>query len=125
MSSGEIAESKPPPRNPFDPNKYAITKTIAKGLLNIALLTTNVNQLKIAIVEGPDKHPFYAVIIVFAILSIMLQTAMAILAVFVGKEDINFEHCQEKATKLNRSLIILAVITVVVNILLASFTKPL
>ena len=125
MSSGEMGESKTPPQDPFDPNKYAITKTVAKGLLNIALLTTNVNQLKVAIIEGPDKHPFYSVIIVFAILSIMLQIAMAILAVFVGKEDINFEHRQEKATKLNRTLIILAILTVVINILLASFTKPL
>ena len=125
MSSRETAESEKPPRDPFDPNKYAIAKTVTKGLLNVALLTSNANQLRTAILEGPDKNQFYAGIIVFAILSMMLQTAMGIMGVFVGKEDINLEHRQEKATKLNRSLLILGVLTVILNILLAAFTKPL
>ena len=125
MSSGEAPESENPPRDPFDPNIYAITKTVAKGLLNVALLTSNCNQLKNTILEGPNENPFYEFIISFAILSIVLQTSMGILGVFVGKENINVEHRQEKAIKINRTLMILSVLTVVVNILLAAFTKPL
>ena len=130
MSSGETAEPEKPPRDPFDPNIYAITKTVTKGLLNVALLTSNANQLKNTILEGRDENPFYEFIISFAILSILLQTSMGILAVFVGKENINLEHRQEQAIKLNRTLMILAVLTVIINILLAAFTpvtpiKPL
>ena len=125
MSSQEKAESEKPARDPFDPNIYAITKTVTKGLLNVALLTSNANQLKNAILEGPDGNPFYEFVIAFAILSILLQTSMGILAVFVGKENINMEHRQEKAITLNRTLIVLAVLTVVVNVLLAAFDKPL
>ena len=108
---------------PFDPNIYAVTKTIAKGLLNVALLTTNANQLKNTIETGPENNPFYGLVIALASLSIALQTTMAILGVFVGSKNINYEHNQPKATTLNKSLLILGVITVIVNILLASFSK--
>ena len=107
----------------FDPNKYAITKTVAKGFLNIALLTSNAKQLRDTLSEGPAKNPFYEATITFAIISIVLQTTMAILAVFIGKEDINLEHHQEKATKINRALIILAVVTAIDNVLLAAFSN--
>ena len=30
---------------PFDPNIYAVTKTVTKGLLNVALLTTNADSI--------------------------------------------------------------------------------
>ena len=71
MSSDNRTESETPPEKPFDPNIYAITKTVAKGLLNVALLTNNANQLKITILEGPDQNPFYEVTITLAILSII------------------------------------------------------
>ena len=108
---------------PFDPNIYAVTKTVTKGLLNVALLTTNANQLKSTIENGPENDKFYALVITFSILSILLQTAMGILGVFVGSKNINYEHNQPKARILNNTLLILGVITVIVNIILASFTK--
>ena len=125
MSSGVNDETEELQQRdePFDPNKYAVTKTVAKGFLNIALLTNNAKQLKDTFIEGPDKNPFYEATITFAIISILLQTTMAILAVFVGKEDINLERRQEKATKLNRTLIILAVITAIDHVLLAAFSN--
>ena len=57
---------------PFDPNMYAVTKTVTKGLLNVALLTTNANQLKITIENGPEKEKFYTLVITLSILSILL-----------------------------------------------------
>ena len=125
MSSGvnEETDELQPGNEQFDPNKYAVTKTVAKAFLNIALLTSNAKQLKTTISEGPSKDPFYEATITFAIISILLQTAMAILSVFVGKQDINLEQHQDKATKLNRALIILAIITVIDNVLLAAFSN--
>ena len=108
---------------PFDPNIYAVTKTVTKGLLNVALLTTNANQLKTTIENGPENYKFYALVITLSILSILLQTAMGILGVFVGSKNINYEHNHPKARTLNKTLLILGVITVIVNIILASFAK--
>merc|ERR1711909_119586 len=110
-------------QTPFDPNIYAITKTVTKGLLNVALLTTNANQLKNTIENGPEKNRFYVLVVGMAILSIILQTIMGTLGVFVGAKDINYDHNQPKATAVTRTILILGVITVIVNIILASFSK--
>ena len=117
------SQSGPKKNNSFDPNRYAVTKTVAKGLLNVALITTNANQLKTTIDEGSENNEFYGLIIALATISILLQTTMGIMGVFVGVKDIKDEQHQAKATTLNKILLILGVITVVVNVLLASFSS--
>ena len=115
-------EESPSKDDSFDYNIYALTKTIAKGLLNVALLTDNAKQLKFTIELGPEKCEFYELILTLVIVSIVLQTIMAILEAFVGNKNINFEHNQAKATTLNRSLLVCAILTVVDNIILAAFS---
>ena len=109
-------------KDPFDNNKNVITKTVSKGLLNMSLLTNNSNQLRMLISEGVEKTTIQWLSVVLILLSIALQITMAIMAVFVGKEDINFERHQEKATKLNRTLLILSIPTIVINVLITSFS---
>lgn len=116
------SEDEGPKEESFDVNNYALTKTVAKGLLNVALLTENAKQLKLTIQLGPEKDEFYAVTISLVIISIVLQTAMAILGAFIGSKNINFEQNQKKATTLNRTILIFAVLTVIDNILLAAFS---
>ena len=70
-----------------------------------------------------ENNEFYGFIIALATISILLQTIMGIMGVFIGVKDINDEQHQEKATTLNKVLLILGVITVVVNVLLASFSS--
>ena len=111
------------PENKFCVNKYATTSTVTRGILNTALLTSNANQLKITISDGPDRNSFYGFIIVLCISSIILQTSMAILAVLLGKEDINLKHRQKNATRLNGIYMILEILTAVINALLAVFGR--
>jgi len=53
-------------------NLYATKKTVAQGLLDLALLTTNVTQLKHIIIIG-DLHPFYHLILAGVSSSLILQ----------------------------------------------------
>ena len=57
---------------PLDANKYATKKTIAQGMLDIALLTANASQLKYVLQIG-NKHEFYHVMLTLISLSIVLQ----------------------------------------------------
>ena len=66
-------EEGPSKDESFDNNIYALTKTIAKGLLNVALLTDNAKQLKLTIELGPEKCEFYELILTLVIVSIVLQ----------------------------------------------------
>ena len=57
----------------LDANRYATKKTIAQGMLDVALLTANASQLKYVLQVGEDNHPFYHLMLALIILSIILQ----------------------------------------------------
>ncbi len=56
----------------MDANRYATKKTVAQGLLDIALLTSNASQLKYVLQLG-QRHQFYSIMLVLIISSIVLQ----------------------------------------------------
>lgn len=56
----------------LDANRYATKKTIAQGMLDIALLTANASQLKYILQVG-HKHEFYTLMLSLIIISIVLQ----------------------------------------------------
>ncbi len=84
-----------PTRSPFrlfqrktlDANRYATKKTIAQGLLDVALLTANASQLKYVLQVGRDNHPFYDLMLALIITSIVLQVSDRILKGAVGGAD--------------------------------------
>uniref|UniRef100_A0A1B0D6D3 Uncharacterized protein n=1 Tax=Phlebotomus papatasi TaxID=29031 RepID=A0A1B0D6D3_PHLPP len=50
----------------MDANRYATKKTIAQGMLDIALLTANASQLKYILQVG-EKHEFYTLMLTLEI----------------------------------------------------------
>lgn len=56
----------------LDANSYATKKTIAQGLLDVALLTANASQLKYILQVG-EQHDFYSLMLGLIITSIILQ----------------------------------------------------
>ncbi|XP_028166942.1 ninjurin-2-like isoform X2 [Ostrinia furnacalis] len=62
----------------LDANRYATKKTVAQGMLDIALLTSNASQLKYVLQVGP-KHEFYTLLVVLISISIVLQPSAVIL----------------------------------------------
>lgn len=56
----------------MDANRYATKKTIAQGMLDIALLTANASQLKYILQVG-EQHEFYKLMVTLISLSIVLQ----------------------------------------------------
>ncbi|XP_055550259.1 ninjurin-1 isoform X2 [Wyeomyia smithii] len=62
----------------MDANRYATKKTIAQGMLDIALLTANASQLKYILQVG-EKHEFYTLMLTLISISIILQVLMGVL----------------------------------------------
>lgn len=56
----------------MDANRYATKKTIAQGMLDIALLTANASQLKYILQVG-HKHEFYTLMLTLISVSIIMQ----------------------------------------------------
>ncbi|XP_052755785.1 ninjurin-1 isoform X2 [Galleria mellonella] len=70
----------------LDANRYATKKTVAQGMLDIALLTSNASQLKYVLQVGP-KHEFYTLLVVLISISIALQASAGVLAIIITLMD--------------------------------------
>ncbi|KAJ3647306.1 hypothetical protein Zmor_019190 [Zophobas morio] len=108
-------------RKSLDANKYATKKTIAQGLLDVALLTANASQLKYVLQVG-EKHEFYALMLTLISISIVLQVVQAILCVVLGASlSLNNEDDHNSAEKANNVILCLNIVLMADNILISSF----
>lgn len=55
-----------------DINLYQNKKTLAQGMMDLALLSANANQLRY-VLESFDRHPYYYTSIILVSLSLILQ----------------------------------------------------
>merc|ERR1712050_180841 len=101
-------------------NRYATKKTIAKGLLDIALLTANASQLKYVLQVG-SEHEFYTAMLVLIISSIVLQVLLGALLLIVGGLDINDEKHQKTADILNNTATVTVFIITFINVIISGF----
>ncbi|XP_065166760.1 ninjurin-2-like isoform X3 [Atheta coriaria] len=104
----------------LDANKYATKKTIAQGLLDVALLTANASQLKYILQVG-EKHEFYTLMLTLIIVSIVLQLLVAILFVIIGGLNLNKHSDQTAAVVLNDIILIFVFSISLVNIIISGF----
>lgn len=105
----------------LDPNVYATKKTIAQGLLDVALLTANASQLKYLLQVGKE-HEFYHVMMVLISFSIILQIAIGVVAILKSRRNINEEAQQESANFFNNVQVWLAFAATVIHVFLSVFT---
>lgn len=63
-----------PPRVIPDVNEYQNKKTLAQGMMDLALLSANANQLRYVLAVGVN-HPYYYVGVIFISISIILQVS--------------------------------------------------
>ncbi|XP_047997240.1 ninjurin-2 isoform X5 [Leguminivora glycinivorella] len=104
----------------LDANRYATKKTVAQGMLDIALLTSNASQLKYVLQVGP-KHEFYTLLVVLISVSIVLQLLVGLLFVAIGGLDLNDDDDQPSAVILNDIIVIFIFVISVFNIVISAF----
>ncbi|XP_075981506.1 ninjurin-2-like isoform X1 [Anticarsia gemmatalis] len=105
----------------LDANRYATKKTVAQGMLDIALLTSNASQLKYVLQVGP-KHEFYTLLVVLISISIVLQVMSAVVAVLLSFIcNINYQPDHRKAELLNNISLVFKVFSITVNIIISIF----
>ena len=111
------------PAKTFDANQYAMHKSMSGGLLNIAVLTSNASHLKLLVAKGLHLDPLDYVTFTLIIVSMLMQTAGAILGILAGNKNINYEESQPKANQFNKAFLILASLTSLVNVLIVAFAS--
>ncbi|XP_046612040.1 uncharacterized protein LOC124301251 isoform X2 [Neodiprion virginianus] len=105
----------------LDVNRYATKKTIAQGMLDIALLTANASQLKYILQVG-KQHEFYILMLSLICTSIGLQVIQGVICILLGSSlNINKQQDQRKANIWNNICLLLMLLTVAVNAVISAF----
>ncbi|RWS02888.1 Ninjurin-1-like protein, partial [Dinothrombium tinctorium] len=116
-----IASEYPKTSNmPLDMNIYSTRKTVAQGMMDIALMTANASQLKYVLLNATN-HRYLEVTISLLTISIVLQIVVGIILIFLGRWNINYRGDQRRADMANNSVVIIIFLITVVNVMISSF----
>ncbi|XP_069685563.1 ninjurin-2-like isoform X3 [Periplaneta americana] len=121
--SGSSSYSK----KPLDANSYATKKTIAQGMLDIALLTANASQLKYVLQVG-HQHEFYTLMVWLISISIVLQVLMGVLFLSLNLMRDCRLHMHEYKTSalvINYATMGFSVVVSALNLLISAFDPGL
>ncbi|GAB1597856.1 ninjurin-2-like isoform X1 [Argonauta hians] len=113
---------KPNERPPvvFNYYRYATKKTMAQGLLDVALLMSNASQLK-AILDVGEAHDYYHALVAIVVISICLQVITGILLLVLGSLKDHTEAHVKKANIINNVIIGFILFITVANIFITAF----
>ncbi|XP_017843968.1 ninjurin-1 isoform X3 [Drosophila busckii] len=103
-----------------DVNAYQHKKTLAQGMMDLALLSANANQLRY-VLETSTAHPYFYPSLIFISLSIIFQIAVGVGLIWNGRYNIKDEKEICRANKINNYTVIGIFIVTVVNVLISSF----
>ncbi|XP_030370327.1 ninjurin-1 [Scaptodrosophila lebanonensis] len=99
-------------------NSYAANKNVAEGLMDIALLSANANQLRFLITYNHESSTYYYSL-VLVILSLVMQLFVGIALIFKNR----LKRCRSRRFARTHELLVMGVFMItVINILLAAFT---
>ncbi|KAH8345614.1 hypothetical protein KR067_008309 [Drosophila pandora] len=99
-------------------NSYATNKNVAEGLMDIALLSANANQLRFLITYN-DKASTYTYCLILVVLSLVLQLLVGIMLIFKRR----LKRFKGRSYERTNDLLVMGVFMItVINIMLAAFT---
>ncbi|XP_055912392.1 ninjurin-A-like [Eupeodes corollae] len=103
-----------------DLNAYQHKKTLAQGMMDLALLSANANQLRY-VLESYNRHPFFYPSLIFISLSIILQVAVGVGLILNSQYNVKDDREICKANRISNMTIIGIFIITIVNVFISSF----
>ncbi|XP_066260283.1 ninjurin-A-like [Euwallacea similis] len=96
-------------------------KTAAQGLMDIALITANANQMRYLLEFNRGSHTFH-ITLTLIIASLALQVAVAMFLIFKGRYYVKGQSKSARAKLIKNYVFFGVFLITVVNIFIASFT---
>ncbi|XP_059062893.1 ninjurin-A [Achroia grisella] len=104
-----------------DVNTYQQKKNLAQGMMDLALLSANANQLRY-VIETSSGHPYYYSSVTFITLSIILQIGVGIGLILNSRYNVKDEKDICKADKINNMTVLGIFLITIVNVFITSFS---
>ncbi|KAK9888818.1 hypothetical protein WA026_001041 [Henosepilachna vigintioctopunctata] len=103
-----------------DINVYQHKKTLAQGMMDLALFSANANQLRY-VLDSYERHPYYYPSVIFISLSLLLQVAIGVLLIWNATYNVKDEKEVCRANKINNYTVIGIFLVTVVNVFVSAF----
>ncbi|XP_055372298.1 ninjurin-A-like [Condylostylus longicornis] len=103
-----------------DVNIYQHKKTLAQGMMDLALLSANANQLRY-VLESYNRHPYYYTSLTFISISIIFQIAVGIGLILNSRYNVKNEKDMCRANKINNFTVVGIFIVTTVNVFISAF----
>lgn len=91
------------------------------GMMDIALITANANQLRYIIEFNRNSVTFYLNVVLISI-SLLLQVGVGLALIFKGKMDIKGHSKSPRARQINNYVVVGVFLVTIINVFIASFT---
>lgn len=101
-------------------NLYQQKKTIAQGMLDLALLSANANQLRY-VLEYKERNHYYYVSLTLISLSLVLQVLVACALVFKSRYNIDNEQEYINADRINNFITMGILFITIINVFTSAF----
>lgn len=100
---------------------FAAKKTVAQGMMDVALITANANQLRYLVEYQRNSSTFY-IIVFLIVVSLLLQVAVGVSLIFKGRYDIKGQGKSPKAKIINNYVVVGVFIITIINVFVAAFS---
>jgi Ninjurin len=111
----------PQPENIPSLNVYQQKKTIAQGMLDLALLSANANQLRY-ILDYKERNLYYYMSLSLISSSLVLQILVAFALVFKSRYNIDNEEEYANADKINNFITLGILLITMINVFTSAFS---
>ncbi|XP_050540964.1 ninjurin-B-like isoform X2 [Daktulosphaira vitifoliae] len=102
---------------------YNTKKTMAQGLMDIALLTANANQLRYILEFRNERSANFVILLLLIACSLILQVMVGVMLIFKGRMDYNgITYNKINAAQLNNYVVLGVFLITIINIFIAAFT---
>lgn len=108
------------PRVIPDINVYQHKKTLAQGMMDLALLSANANQLRY-VLESYERHPYYYFSVSFIVASLVFQVLVGIGLVFNSRYNVKNEDDICKADRINNLITVAILLITIINVFISAF----
>ncbi|KAI4498204.1 hypothetical protein M0802_006690 [Mischocyttarus mexicanus] len=102
-------------------NSFAAKKTVAQGMMDVALITANANQLRY-LIEYQRNSPTFFVILILIVISLLLQIAVGVSLIFKGRFDIKGQSKSFNARRINNYVVVGVFLITIINVFVAAFS---